>query len=146
MISFHQAEPCRFFINGTPTANSIYTYLPHTLNFSPMRLIFLFIIGFATYTTSAQTKTSTLKYTLSIPRAADHYVHVVLNIDRWNEDSIVLKMPQWTPGYYQLMNFAQKVENVTATDSKGKAVPVTRSSSGWRIDNTKKKASPSATM
>jgi predicted metalloprotease with PDZ domain len=48
-------------------------------------------------------------------------------------------MPQWTTGYYQLMNFAQKVENLNATDSKGNPIPVMRSGIAWRMDQTKAK-------
>ncbi len=102
-----------------------------------MRLLLTLILGSLIVTVSAQTKP--LQYSLSFPRPADHLVHVELNIEQWNEDSLVLKMPNWTPGYYQLMNFGQKVENLKAADSKGKPVPVMRSERSWRINNPKGK-------
>jgi predicted metalloprotease with PDZ domain len=116
----------------------ICTYLPYTLNFSRMRLILNFILAFASCTVFAQTKP--LKYSLSFPKTSDHYVHVELTIEHWNDDSLVLKMPEWTPGYYQLMNFAQKVEGVKLMDPKGNPIPVERSGNSWRINNTKNKS------
>ncbi len=100
-----------------------------------MRLILILFLVFTALMSSAQQKQPSLTYTVSMPKAAAHYVHVVLNIEHWNDDSLVLKMPEWTPGYYQIMHFSKKVENFEARDAKGKSLTVVQNGNAWRIGN-----------
>lgn len=61
-----------------------------------------------------------LQYSVSMQDPSSHYYHVELIISNWNKNSLELKMPQWMPGYYQVMNYAKDVENISATDSYSK--------------------------
>jgi len=57
-----------------------------------------------------------------------------------NKDSVLLKMPAWTPGYYQILNFADNVSNFTASATVGKTIPVVRSGrNGWKFKIAGKK-------
>src|SRR5687768_63997 len=62
----------------------------------------------------------TIEYTISIPQPATHKYHVELRARDWNQDTLVFKMPKWTPGYYQIMDYAKSVESISASDDKGK--------------------------
>lgn len=54
-------------------------------------------------------------------------------------DTLEIRMPAWTPGYYQLLNFADNVGDITATDKSGKSVEVIKSSkNGWKIVSASK--------
>lgn len=64
----------------------------------------------------------TIEYKITLPDPASHRYHVELQTKGWNQDSLVLKMPKWTPGYYQIMNYAKAVENLTVRDTKGENV------------------------
>lgn len=68
-------------------------------------LLFLSISGFA----NTARDMDTVYFTLSFDDAATHVVHVSMQCKTDDEDSMIFKMPQWTPGYYQLMNYANKI-------------------------------------
>ncbi|NOT74227.1 MAG: M61 family metallopeptidase [Cyclobacteriaceae bacterium] len=61
-----------------------------------------------------------INYTVSVPQPATHKYHVELRTQGWNKDTLVLKMPKWMPGYYQIMDYAKSVENILIKDEKGK--------------------------
>jgi predicted metalloprotease with PDZ domain len=71
---------------------------------------------------TAQSRVPVFFYKVSMPRATEHYLHVHLESQGWNKDTIVFKMPKWMPGYYQLMQYGAAVENFTAKNKKGKSV------------------------
>jgi len=60
-----------------------------------------------------------LRYTVSMPNPESHVYQVELTVSRWRADSVRLKMPRWTPGYYQILDYANAVSNVTVTDATG---------------------------
>jgi len=66
---------------------------------------------------------------------ASHFFHVEMRCEGINKDTIFLKMPVWTPGYYQQLDFANNIENFHITDSKGNEVnyfkPV---SNTWQLE------------
>jgi len=61
-----------------------------------------------------------LQYRVSIPQPASHRYHVELSTQGWVLDTLVLKMPKWTPGYYQILDYAKSVENISVMDERGK--------------------------
>jgi predicted metalloprotease with PDZ domain len=76
-----------------------------------------------------------LTYTLTTPDPASHLVHVELQVDGSTNAAPVFKMPVWTPGYYQLMNYAGNLSGFTATDAQGKTLTWSKPTpSSWKID------------
>jgi len=67
----------------------------------------------------AQSQEPSLHYTLSALQPASHYFHVDLQSAGWSRDTLNFQMPNWAPGYYQLLNFANAVESIVAKDDKG---------------------------
>jgi len=43
-----------------------------------------------------------------------------LSCTGWTEDTIDFKLPNWMPGYYQLMYYSRDIENISAWDENGK--------------------------
>lgn len=75
-----------------------------------------------------------LRYTVSMPEAAKGKFHITLDAKGFKQDSIVLKMPNWMPGYYQLMNYANTVDSLVAIHQNGKVLPVSKiNSNSWLI-------------
>lgn len=75
-----------------------------------------------------------MQYTVSMPQAAKGRFHITLDAGGFNKDSIVLKMPNWMPGYYQLMNYANTVDSLVAVNQQGKALPVSKiNNNSWLI-------------
>ena len=77
-----------------------------------------------------------MKYAVSMENPASLTFHVSLNYKPEKSDSLVLKMPDWTPGYYQLMDYAANVSDLKAKDQNGNAIEWKRSGkTGWVIYN-----------
>jgi predicted metalloprotease with PDZ domain len=75
-----------------------------------------------------------LKFTVSMDDPASHTFHVILTYKPQSADSILLKLPDWTPGYYQLMNYAAGIQNFSPKDEKGNALKWSRSGkTGWNV-------------
>ncbi len=72
----------------------------------------------------AQFEKPELHYFVSMPDPAKHRFHIELRVKGLNQDTLLFKMPEWMPGYYQLMNYIEDVENFSARYEKGDSIPV----------------------
>lgn len=89
----------------------------------------------------AQSHRPSIHYIVSIPHPSGHTYHVELQTSGWNLDTLQFKMPKWMPGYYQIMNYANNIENISADNSRGNAIPLTKiNNNTWRISGIKNKA------
>lgn len=66
-----------------------------------------------------QTEKYTLRYTISMENPSSSLFHVDLYCPGWQSDTIILKMPEWMPGYYQIMDYWKEVQNLTAKVKSG---------------------------
>lgn len=66
--------------------------------------------------------------TVSMDQPSTHYFHVVLRVEGIRSDTLDVKLPAWTPGYYQIMDYARNVLNFRAEDAAGLAI-------GWQKTN-----------
>ena len=62
----------------------------------------------------------TVKYYLSMPKPQNHYFHVEMVLENFNEKSVDVSLPVWSPGSYLVREFAKNINLVTATDASGK--------------------------
>lgn len=91
-------------------------------------------------TARAQHPTPAMRYTVSIPQPATHRYQVELRVGSQPQDTLRLKMPNWMPGYYQLMHYANDVENMTAQDEKGSRLPLQKADDNtWTLSGVRKK-------
>ncbi len=77
---------------------------------------------------------SRLTITVSMERPSTHYFHVQLRVEEPGSNTIDVKMPVWTPGYYRIMDYERNVLNFRAEDDAGRSVvweKTTRNS--WRL-------------
>jgi predicted metalloprotease with PDZ domain len=67
-----------------------------------------------------------------------HFFQVELLCKGIIKESIDFKMPVWTPGYYQRLDFAKNVTNFKATDAAGKELKSEKlSDNTWRVASNK---------
>ena len=76
----------------------------------------------------AQKLPGSMLYTVSMEKPASHYYHVTLRCEGIKEQALNFKMPAWTPGYYQLLNYAKNVAHFKASDAAGNDI-------GWKQNN-----------
>ncbi|WP_428330865.1 M61 family metallopeptidase [Mucilaginibacter sp.] len=61
-------------------------------------------------------------------------IHVSLKLSGNKADTIPFKIPAWTTGYYQFMNFDKNLSAFSATDGAGKPLAFTQSTPGtWKV-------------
>ena len=85
-----------------------------------MHIIFLnvaFLFSVATFS-----QTDTVYIALSLQNPETHNVHVTMKCKTQSKNFIQFKMPQWTPGYYQVMNYANHVSNFIATGDNNQSL------------------------
>jgi predicted metalloprotease with PDZ domain len=72
--------------------------------------------------------------TVSMDQPSTHYFHVVLHVDGLRGDTLDVKLPAWTPGYYLIMDYARNVLNFHAEDSTGTAIGWEKTTKNtWRL-------------
>lgn len=106
--------------------------------------IFLFvfllnIIPLKNNSAQAQSVNPVMQYTVSMPNPESHYFHVELNCSGWKEEMIDFKMPNWMPGYYQMMNYSKMAENFVAKSNNKSLVVKSINENTWQIKITKNK-------
>ena len=85
-----------------------------------MRILFI-LLFFCTFS-FGQTNT----YEISFPNAVHHEAEIEVNFPEVEEDTLVVRMSRTSPGRYALHEFAKNVYGVSATDSSGKPLEITR--------------------
>ena len=81
-----------------------------------------------------------MAFQVTMNNPATHRYHVIARYTPGGQQTIDFKMPAWTPGYYQLMNYVNQIEHVTVSDEGGKPLPWTKTGSHtWQVKTRKAK-------
>jgi predicted metalloprotease with PDZ domain len=95
-----------------------------------LSLLFFFI--------TAYSQKSSLSYTVKMDNPEWHFFHVQLSCKGIQKEFIDFKMPVWTPGYYQKMDYAKNLEQLKATDAAGKELKWEKvNDNTWRVFSKK---------
>jgi predicted metalloprotease with PDZ domain len=79
-----------------------------------------------------------IAFTVSMNNPVSQKFQVKLQYEVPKESTVELKMPNWSPGYYQRMNYPKNVENFRVTDKNGKVLPWAHSNNTtWTIETGK---------
>src|SRR5690606_34261700 len=90
-------------------------------------LIVLLILSYhIPYTSNAQQTTEIIEYMVTMRNPENQRFQMQMDLSGFKEDTLNLKLPNWSPGYYQLMQYYKNIENLSATDSNGKVIPITQ--------------------
>ncbi len=75
-----------------------------------------------------------IHFTVSMEQPASHYFHVVLQYSGAKGAATEFKMPVWSPGYYQRLDYAQYVESFKVTSNAGDTLPWTKgTANSWQV-------------
>src|SRR4051812_32925943 len=97
-------------------------------------LALLALVFAASLSTDAQRALDPISYTLRFPDPASKTFAVEIKVPSDKRATVDLMMPIWSPGFYGLQNYADRVSNVEAHAVDGTALDVTRSSaSRWTV-------------
>ncbi len=77
---------------------------------------------------------SRMTLTVSMDHPSTHYFHVQLKIDDPGGDTIDVRMPVWTPGYYLIMDYEKNVLNFRAEDEARRPISWEKTAkNSWRL-------------
>ena len=97
---------------------------------------FASLILFLLFSISISAQKSSLVYTVKMDNPEWHFFHVQLTCKGIKKEFIDFKMPAWTPGYYQKMDFAKNLEKLKATDETGKDLKWEKiNDNTWRVSS-----------
>lgn len=79
-------------------------------------------------------KKKSISFTVTMPEPSTHKFQVTMSCAGFKADSIEFKMPAWTPGYYQLLNFAEYVGDFLVMGNDDQQLSWRKSSkNGWMV-------------
>lgn len=96
-------------------------------------LLSLVLVGLQIGST-ALARPSSIIFQVKMEQAAAHTFQVRMECQGFAESSLDFKMPVWTPGYYQRLDFAQHVDQFEAKDKQGKNLKWEKvNANTWRV-------------
>ncbi|GLU54060.1 M61 family metallopeptidase [Dyadobacter frigoris] len=79
-----------------------------------------------------------VQFTITMANPANHTFHVVMDCKVGAHETSRLKMPAWSPGYYQIMDFESFVSNFQVTDQAGtKLFFDKKGKNEWHVEKAK---------
>ena len=76
-----------------------------------------------------------ISYQVAMPCPQSHLFEVTLQLEGWQQSSLDLKMPVWTPGSYLVREYARNLQNLTAEITKSQKTLFSEkiAKNHWRI-------------
>jgi predicted metalloprotease with PDZ domain len=88
--------------------------------------------------TSTAQSIRNMTFTVSMENPAAHRFHVRLTCEGVSGENLNFKLPAWTPGYYQLLNYADNIENFSVTDENKNVLQWEKlNRNTWQVKNKK---------
>ena len=79
-----------------------------------------------------------MKYTISYNHPEKHFIDFELSISVLKKDSLVLQLPAWRPGRYELGNFAKNIKDFKILDSQNNLVLFNKKNKdSWEVNTVK---------
>jgi predicted metalloprotease with PDZ domain len=92
------------------------------------------VAAIATLFVAAASPLEPLLYTIRFPDPASHTFSVAVDVPTGGRTSVELMMAIWSPGFYGLQNYADRISDFTAKGSDGATLSVTNASpSRWTV-------------
>jgi predicted metalloprotease with PDZ domain len=75
-----------------------------------------------------------MKYIVSYSQPHNHYIDIEFIADKVNCDELLIQLPAWRPGRYELGNFAKNVQKWQAFDEKGNSLAFEKTKKDcWKV-------------
>ncbi len=76
-----------------------------------------------------------MHYTIHYQLPLQHFIIINLKIDVTNDKTVLLELPTWRPGRYELGNFVENIQKITVKNAQGHTIPITKiSKESWLVD------------
>lgn len=98
------------------------------------QIVNLLLLISLTSTASSATGDMRIAYHVSMDDAVNHNFRVTMTLDGVSTDTLVLKMPVWTPGYYWIQNYPKNLSRLEIRDAAGKECLYRKTSKNvWKV-------------
>jgi predicted metalloprotease with PDZ domain len=82
-----------------------------------------------------------MNYTIKIIDAKQHFVKIIGYVDYVHQDIVVLQLPAWRPGRYQLANYAKNIRKFEVFNAKRQTLTFKKlAKDAWEIDTKGQKS------
>jgi len=92
----------------------------HALKYLPGKVLLFIVIVLSGISSFAQAPS--IHFTVSFPQAAQHFASIEMNYDPKGKKMVEFELPNWTTGYYQLMNFSKELKDFKVKNAKGDTI------------------------
>ena len=76
----------------------------------------------------------TVNYELSMPKPQNHYYHIKMELNDFNQKELNISLPVWAPGSYLVREFSKNINLVKAFDEKGNPLEIKKTrKNSWSI-------------
>jgi predicted metalloprotease with PDZ domain len=97
-------------------------------------LLVLLLSLFISATAASVPADYAIKYRVSMDDAANHNFRVTMTLEGVTGDSIMLKMPVWTPGYYWIQNYPKNLSRLEIRNAAGETCAFRKiSKNAWQV-------------
>lgn len=104
------------------------------LQFAPRSAALTRTILLLTLAASASAAGMNMAFTVSMPDRANHMYHVTVRCEGLTGELHDFKLPRWTPGFYQIIDYSRNITHFQAEDSAGRSLPWEKTASNtWRV-------------
>jgi len=95
---------------------------------------FLLLLLAVAFPIKAIAEQPVLQFVVSMPDPASHRFQTEFKVSGIQGDTVLLRMPKWMPGYYQLMDYASNVQNLKVSGEDGKSVLALKTDgNSWKV-------------
>ncbi len=79
-------------------------------------------------------KNPAIEFVVAMESPQKQRFQVTMTCSGFTEDTLYFKMPSWMPGYYQLLHYADNLEDFNAVDGNGTSLPWSKSNrNSWKV-------------
>lgn len=76
-----------------------------------------------------------VEYVVSVMQPQTQTVEVTMRVRRWGRDALLVALPVWRPGRYDVLDQAGNIRRISAATADGEPLPMRKTSkSQWRIE------------
>ncbi|MDA8144335.1 MAG: PDZ domain-containing protein [Thermoplasmatales archaeon] len=74
-----------------------------------------------------------VQYVLAMEKPQTHFFNITMNIEDFTEENMLVTMPAWAPGSYEIYDFARFVRNLKAVSGENELEVIKKDKSTWKI-------------
>lgn len=76
-----------------------------------------------------------MKYKVYHQQPNNHYINIEYTVDKVSSNELIIHLPAWRPGRYELGNFAKNIQKWEAFDEKGKSLKSEKiKKDAWKVE------------